>query len=165
MAGMNKGSTIFTIIILSCFAVQLTAQKKQDSISIGTKQQNKEDNRLDKKPHRSPLQAVCFSAVVPGGGQLYTQQYLRAVAFAGGLGYLGYCYHREDTSAIGNPDQDDYNYHNKRRRKYKWWFAGIWILSLADAYVDAHMFKFDERSEPGISLDISPTTIYLTKRF
>ena len=124
----------------------------------------KEKNE-EKKPHRSPLLSVCFSAALPGGGQLYTQQYLKAAIFAGGLGYLGYCYNREDQAAIGNPIQDDYNYHNQRRRNYKWWFIGIWTLSLADAYVDAHMFKFDEHSEPDLSLQVTPGSVALVKRF
>jgi len=124
-----------------------------------------QEAREVKKPKRSPLLAVCFSAACPGGGQLYTQQYLRAAVFAGGLGYLGYCYDREDKAAIGNPDQDDYNYHNERRRTYKWWFIGIWTLSLADAYVDAHMFKFDQHSEPDLSLQVAPGSVALVKRF
>lgn len=140
---------LFWVIILPLFSSQIFAQATKE----------------EKIPHRSPLLAVCFSAVFPGGGQLYTQQYFRAAAFAGGLGYLGYCYNREDKAAIGNPDQDDYNYHNERRRTYKWWFIGTWTLSLADAYVDAHMFKFDEHSEPGISLQVSPWSVALAKRF
>lgn len=124
-----------------------------------------QETREINKPKRSPLLAVCFSSVFPGGGQLYTQQYLRAAAFAGGLGYLGYCYNREDKAAIGNPVQDDYNYHNARRRKYKWWFIGVWTVSLADAYVDAHMFKFNEHSEPELSLQVTPGSVALVKRF
>jgi hypothetical protein len=124
-----------------------------------------QDTKEVKKPKRSPLLAVCFSSVFPGGGQLYTQQYLRAAGFAGGLGYLGYCYNREDKAAIGNPDQDDYNYHNDRRRTYKWWFIGVWAMSLADAYVDAHLFKFDEHSEPELSLQMAPGSIAICKKF
>lgn len=146
---MKITKMLFWVIILSLSLNQIFAQ--------GIKE--------EKIPHRSPLLAVCFSAAFPGGGQLYTQQYLRAAAFAGGLGYLGYCYNREDKAAIGNIDQDDYNYHNERRRTYKWWFIGIWTLSLADAYVDAHMFKFDERSEPGISLQVTPWSVALAKKF
>lgn len=119
----------------------------------------------DQVPRRSPLLAVCLSAAVPGGGQLYTQQYLRAAAFAAGLGYLGYSYRREDLAAVGNADQDDYNYHDARRRKYKWWFIGIWTLSLADAYVGAHLFKFDQHSEPSLSLQAGPGNLSLVKRF
>ncbi len=149
MADMKIKKTLFWAMAVVVFSGGLSAQQVKE----------------EKKPHRSPLLSVCFSAVLPGGGQLYTQQYLRAVVFAGGLGYLGYCYNREDQAAIGNPIQDDYNYHNERRRNYKWWFIGIWTLSLADAYVDAHMFKFDEHSEPELSLQITPWSVALAKRF
>lgn len=135
------------------------------STLLATGSAQAEEPRSDQVPRRSPLLAVCLSAAVPGGGQLYTQQYLRAAAFAGGLGYLGYSYRREDLAAVGNPDPDDYNYHDARRRKYKWWFIGIWTLSLADAYVDAHLFKFDQHSEPSLSLKFGPDGLSLVKIF
>ena len=149
MADMKIKKILFWAIAIMVFSGRMFAQQIKE----------------DKKPHRSPLLSVCFSAVLPGGGQLYTQQYLKTAIFAGGLGYLGYCYNREDQAAIGNPVQDDYNYHNERRRTYKWWFIGIWTLSLADAYVDAHMFKFDEHSEPELSLQVAPGSVALVKRF
>ncbi len=149
MADMKIRRIFYWTVLMALLSNQLPAQEKRE----------------EKKPHRSPLLSVCFSAVFPGGGQLYTQKYFRAAAFAGGLGYLGYCYNREDQAAIGNPDQDDYNYHNERRRTYKWWFIGAWTMSLADAYVDAHMFKFDQHSEPELSLQVTPGSVALVKRF
>ncbi len=149
MANMKSKKVLLWVIAVTVFPGVISAQLVKE----------------EKKPHRSPLLSVCFSAALPGGGQLYTQQYLKAAVFAGGLGYLGYCYNREDQAAIGNLVQDDYNYHDQRRRKYKWWFIGIWTLSLADAYVDAHMFKFDEHGEPDLSLQVAPGSVALVKRF
>jgi hypothetical protein len=144
------------------------------------KQTAKPDDRSDKVPHRAPALALALSAVVPGGGQLYTQKFIRAAAFAGALGYFGYGYWREDramrrdvsagnaalTDAEAIAYYDSYSRHYENRRTYQWWGIGIWLFSLADAYVDAHLFKFDERAaEPAISLQAAPAGIALSARF
>ncbi|MCU0607074.1 MAG: DUF5683 domain-containing protein [Candidatus Edwardsbacteria bacterium] len=134
-------------------------------------------DRTDKVPRRYPLVALSLSAVFPGGGQLYTQKYLRAAAFAGTIGYCGYHFWREDremrrlesaapatrNDSLANAVQ--YDYHYEGRRGFQWWGIGIWLFSLADAYVDAHLFKFDERSDPAITLRAAPDGIALCARF
>ncbi|MDI6739597.1 MAG: DUF5683 domain-containing protein [Candidatus Edwardsbacteria bacterium] len=139
------------------------------------------DDRSDKVPHRYPLVSMACSAVFPGGGQLYTQKYFRAAAFAGTLGYLGYRYYKEDklmnrefdlavrTGNSNSPEfilhAENYYAHYDNRRTFQWWFVGIWLFSLADAYVDAHMFKFDERAEPKLSLQATPASLSLSAKF
>lgn len=134
-------------------------------------------DRTDRVPHRYPLVALSLSAVFPGGGQLYTQKYLRAAAFAGAIGYCGYGYWREDremrrlasaalptlSDSLANAAQ--YEYHYGGRRGFQWWGIGIWLFSLADAYVDAHLFRFDERAEPAIVLRAAPDGFALCARF
>ena len=133
-------------------------------------------DRSDKVPHRYPLVAALCS-IVPGGGQLYTQKYYRAAAFAGTLGYLGYRYYREDramnrelaalplTLADSLYHSTQYDQHYQARRSAFWWGFGVWLFSLADAYVDAHMFKFDDRAEPRIVLRAAPAGLALSAKF
>ncbi len=137
-------------------------------------------DRSDKVPQRSPMLAMGLSAVFPGGGQLYCQRYLRAAAFAGAIGFFGYGYWREDRAmrddvAAGNAatdgaallaHRDSYYRHYDNRRANQWWGIGIWLFSLADAYVGAHLFKFDERAEePAVGLRAAPGGLAFGMRF
>lgn len=138
----------------------------------------KPEDRSDKVPHRYPMAALALSAVFPGGGQLYTQKYFRAAAFAGAIAYFGYGYYREDrairreltetplTLSDSLAHAANYDFHYESRRGYMWWGIGIWLFSMADAYVDAHMFKFDERAqEPTIGLRATPNSLALSAKF
>lgn len=116
-------------------------------------------------PRRSPALAVALSAAFPGGGQLYTRDYLKAGAFAGALGYIGYRYLKEDRAAKAAPSDYVWWDHDWERRKYKWWGIGVWLVSMADAYVGAHLYKFDEQSEPEVSLQAGPGYAALAWRF
>ena len=116
-------------------------------------------------PKRSPALAVALSAALPGGGQFYTGNYLKAGAFAGALGYIGLRYLKEDRAAKSAETPYDWWNHDAYRRDYKWWFIGVWLVSMADAYVDAHLYKFDEQSEPDLSLKAGPGYAALAWRF
>jgi hypothetical protein len=137
-------------------------------------------DRSDKVPHRYPMVALALSGVFPGGGQLYTQKYFRAAAFAGALAYFGYGYCREDramgrevdlansaaTAAEFLQHRDSYYAHYDNRRSFQWWGVGVWLFSMMDAYIDAHMFKFDERAqEPRIGLRAGPNSLALSTKF
>jgi hypothetical protein len=117
-----------------------------------------------KKPHRSAFLAVSFSAVFPGGGQLYTQNYLKAAGFAGALGYLGHNWYAANKQyQNSSPAEEDFYY--QRRRKYMLWTIGVWLGSLADAYVSAHLYKFNQNAEPRVTLVIDRNKLALAGRF
>lgn len=117
-----------------------------------------------KKPHRSAFLAVSFSAVIPGGGQLYTQNYLKAAGFAGTLGYLGYKWYKYDKDYM-NSSWADEDYYYQKRRKYMLWTIGVWLGSLADAYVSAHLYKFNQNAEPRVTFVIDRNKLALAGRF
>ncbi len=50
---------------------------------------------------------------------------------------------------------DDYSEHYDRRQTLVWWALAVGILSVADAYVDAHFIGFDDPAGPGTS-DLEP---------
>jgi hypothetical protein len=117
-----------------------------------------------KKPHRSAFLAVSFSAVIPGGGQLYTQNYLKAAGFAGALGYVGYNWYKYDNDYMTSSWADE-DYYYQKRRKYMLWTIGVWLGSLADAYVSAHLYKFNQNAEPRVTLVIDRNKLALAGRF
>ena len=94
---------------------------------------------LSDKPLKSPMGAVLRSAVLPGWGQFYTKHYFKAgLAFPlnATLAYYIYDYNRRYHST-NNTD-----FRNKRNL-YTWYFALAYLVTMADAYVDAYLYKFN----------------------
>ena len=108
--------------------------------------------RASKADVKSPVKAVFLSAVFPGGGQIYTRNYWRAA----GLGTV-------EVSLAGAAmvevwrmnkatDQAEIDQHFEKQRSLWWWTAGVGAFSMVDAYVDAHLYRFDEQGGMAIRL-------------
>jgi hypothetical protein len=102
---------------------------------------------------KSPLKAVFLSAVFPGGGQIYTRNYWKAAALgatetalAGAALYQVWQMNRATSQA-------EIDSHFETQRSLWWWTAGVWAFSLADAYVDAQLYKFDEQGKVAVRLN------------
>lgn len=97
---------------------------------------------------KNPNTALFLSAL-PGGGQFYTHNYLKAGIFALSQGvaagittYL--LVQRNNAQKRGDTWDADYYYNEA----YNWfWIDGVvWSLSMMDAYVSAHFYKFREQA-------------------
>jgi hypothetical protein len=95
---------------------------------------------LSDKPVKSPWGAVLRSAIVPGWGQVYNESYLKAAGYLAVDGYLFYKIREND---IKYRDTDNKTFRN-RRSKYSWYFGVAYLLTMADAYAGAYLFKFDK---------------------
>ncbi len=94
---------------------------------------------LSDRPLKSPWGAVLRSAILPGWGQIYTGHYLKApVAFALNSFMVYQIYHYEQEWRR----EKNEGFRNKRNL-YTWYFALTYVLTMADAYVDAWLYKFD----------------------
>jgi len=103
---------------------------------------------------KSPFWAGFSSVLLPGGGQFYSENELRGLLFfftQGSLLGMTLYEHVKTEDAWrryengGNREAyEDYSYHFDRRYNLLWWDAAVWFLSVADAYVDAHMYRFKE---------------------
>ena len=107
---------------------------------------------------QSPGQAALKSFVLPGWGQAGNGQWLKSGIFFGayaGLLAWGISLNQEKQDAVGSlhaaPDslQGYWEAEVSRlddSRNAKYWFAGATLLlSVVDAYVDAHLRGFDDR--------------------
>ncbi len=94
---------------------------------------------------RSPGRAILFSTLLPGGGQFYTENYIKGTIFLFGEGALFYF-------TLKEKDRD-------KRSNFIWWTAAVHIFNIADAYVSAHFYKFKQNKR--ISLFFSPARISL----
>ena len=91
------------------------------------------------EPVKSPTGAALRSAILPGWGQLYNQKPYKAVFFFSLNAYLVY-------QIISNDHQFDKTgkrFYKRRRDNHSWYFGLSYLLTLADAYVDAYLFGFE----------------------
>lgn len=142
---------LLLLLALSAGAVEVVAQA--DTTRSGDDSTATTDFVMTK----SPTAAVLWG-LLPGGGQVYTEQYWKVPLFlvpigtfvGFGLYYNGECNRFDDEAlALGSAAPGFSlaiaNRENARdNRDVMYAFAGgIWILSLVDAYVGAHLFDFD----------------------
>lgn len=110
---------------------------------------------------REPYRAMLYSAVFPGGGQIYNHAWLKAGLVMGVQGYLigSAIYHdgkRRDFDELAGNTQDIYQQqeYEARSKEYRdalnndiWWIGITAGLSVIDAYVDAHLYDFESQKE------------------
>ena len=95
------------------------------------------------QPLKSPRGAMLRSLVVPGWGQFYNEKYVKAgLVFATSsfliyhIGWYQYKW-KEDKNKT----------YRGKRNLYSWYTLLAYLLNMADAYVDASLYKFDESME------------------
>jgi len=130
----------------------------------------------EKERIHSPTKATILSALVPGLGQIYNRKYWKLPIVYGAIGTT--VYYIKDNHQKMNLFRDEYirlrdlnhrtpgqenvmdyylNAVNFYRRRYELsWFslAGVYVLNILDAAVDAHLFSFDVTED--ISLNWQP---------
>jgi hypothetical protein len=108
---------------------------------------------------KSPVGAVIRSGLVPGWGQLYNEQYLKSglvFVMEGVLVGAAVVEHRRsqddlrESKDLSRSDEQReaawlrYSRRIDKRNTYLWYLAGAKFLSMVDAYVDAHLYRFEE---------------------
>jgi hypothetical protein len=106
---------------------------------------------------KSPSGAMLRSLVFPGWGQFYNEKYLKSLivfgieaGFAASISYQNDQVKRYEKKE----DSDAAKFFRNDRNRLIWWLAGIVLVSMGDAYVDAHLFNYDISRD--ISVNLSP---------
>ena len=126
-----------------------------------------------------PRKAILFAAILPGLGQVYNKKYWKLPLVYGGFvgfGYgvnfyqTGYRKYKDelfdvlesnDASAISNSGFNESQLRtivDKYRRERDFFMilmAGMYLLQMVDAHVDAHLKEFD--LNPNLQVSIQPT--------
>lgn len=131
----------------------------------------------------SPRKATLYSAVIPGLGQVYNRKYWKVPIVYAGMGTCAYFalysnkrYNefREAWKSLNETDPggtvifDNYlyslngleagkNYFRRNRDLFTIFTAGVYILNIVDANVDAHLFDFDVSDN--LTLNFRPAMI------
>jgi hypothetical protein len=104
---------------------------------------------------KSATVAMLSSMVLPGLGQLYNGRKYKAMIATGIFTYyLGTAWFEQKKSqeylvgrdalppnTIAWQNQDIlYNFHKDNAVTYLWWSGAVWLITVLDAYVDAHLY-------------------------
>lgn len=158
-----------TVIIIFCSVYSSWAQE------TGDKQQQKV--LLQEQQVHSPHKATMYSAVVPGLGQIYNKKYWKLPVIYGLTGVFIYAFdfnnnqYNKYKNAYAEFDTGERvefeGYTNKEiilRLKDNYrrnrdlnviLLAGVYMLNIIDATVDAHLFNYDISED--LSLNIQPS--------
>lgn len=94
-------------------------------------------------PVKSPWGAVARSAMIPGWGQLYNEQYIKSA-----LTFTAIFYFARNVYLNNQRYKDTGESKFKDRRSTNSWYLGLaYALTMIDAFIDASLFKFNESIE------------------
>lgn len=136
---------------------------------------------LNWRMRHKPARAVLFSALLPGAGQIYNRKYWKAPIVWGGIGLSIYFirqntkeYERYRDGYVALVDDDPTTvsefdggnassvrdvadtYHKWRDMSFLA-LAGVYLLNVVDASVDAHFVRFDVGED--LSLNLAPAPL------
>lgn len=99
---------------------------------------------------KSPRGAMLRSAFVPGWGQWYNNQKLKAlIVFGCEMTLVGSAVYYNQLAARSTTEYEREFYADNRSR-FLWWLLAAHLINILDAYVDAHLWDFD--AGPDLSL-------------
>jgi len=115
---------------------------------------------------KSSLKAVGLSAILPGAGQVYTEQYWKVPVILGLGGYWVYEWSRNNdryhefrdlyaASIVTTPPQGDGRYlslrefYRDQRDSFTWYLGALYLLNVVDAFVGAELYDFDVSPDLG----------------
>ncbi|WP_369047570.1 DUF5683 domain-containing protein [Tenacibaculum sp. UWU-22] len=172
-----------TLICIVFFTISVTAQK--DSTVIKTKQQLIKSSRYNPL---SPSKAAFFSAVFPGGGQIYNKKYWKAPIVWAAIGTSIYFYvdnsnaydrYRKAFKLRKQGLQDEFTLDDGtvllstaglenaqkvlRKNKDLSLLVGalLYVLQIVEASVNAHLLQFDTNDNLSINTTITPDPIFV----
>ncbi|RKZ25650.1 hypothetical protein DRQ29_06005 [bacterium] len=157
---------LITIIISSfCFIWGQSVQSPEKS-------QGETDTISETHFAPKPTVAALLSTAIPGAGQIYDRDFWHAPIFILAESYClwrAYDFNSQADSLWNlrnslDPESSQYSqtgtefdHSTANRNTYLWIFAGVKFLDIVDAYVGAHLFKFQDKMNPPLSLSFVPT--------
>ena len=128
-------------------------------------------------PQKSPMNAVAYSLLFPGLGQIYVESYWKVPVIVGAAGFFTYQIIHNNTLYSDKAAEYDAaiaagksafsaevtllkrqkDFYNNNRDLNALWLLGVYGIAAVDAYVGAHLFDFDVSDN--LSLRILPDPI------
>jgi hypothetical protein len=174
-----RSSLTYGCVLSGCLALAQQDSVITDSATVRTFDLSSDS--LDWRMRHKPRRATLYSAILPGAGQIYNRKYWKAPIVWGGLGLSIYFiqhntkeYERYRDGYVAMIDNDPNTvsefdganatsvrdvadtYHKWRDLSYLA-LAGVYILNVVDASVDAHFVRFDVGKD--LSLNVVPAPL------
>lgn len=169
---------VLTLCLLSFVLCVYAQDPEKPEVIIDTVKSAPDTVELKSYASRyDPRKAIMYAAVLPGLGQVYNKKYWKLPLVYGGFigfGYgisfyqKGYTKYKaelfdiletqEPISASGYTEDQLRNIVNKYRRERDFMIilmAGMYLLQMVDAHVDAHLKEFD--LNPNLHVRLQPT--------
>jgi len=113
----------------------------------------------------SPRKATLLAMALPGAGQIYNRKYWKAPIVYAGLGgslyaigmFRGNMRSLNDSKTPSPLLLEDRDNQRSRRDVAILCLAGVYVLQVLDAVVDAHFYKFNINDKIGIEWNAAPT--------
>jgi hypothetical protein len=135
---------------------------------IGVRPDTTADSLLASPRKHSPALAMGLSAILPGAGQVYNRSFWKVPVIAGLGGYFVYEFLKNNRTYKDYRDQYQESlltnpagsrgllrgreFYKDQRDSFGWYFFILYVINIADAYVDASLFDFDVSSTLAIRL-------------
>ncbi|MBD3387023.1 hypothetical protein GF407_19120 [candidate division KSB1 bacterium] len=128
-------------------------------------QQTSTDTTTTGDDYPSPGGAMWRSLVVPGWGQAYNKKWLKTGIFAAaeiGLAANAIVQNQYKQKATNWAEEE---YYRNNRSLSVWWLAGVILYSMGDAYVDAHLYHFDDEKSLTLNIKMENHILLTTMTF
>lgn len=162
--------SLFALLLFLTPSLQLHAQVIPDTLEADSLEvpsvvpfeqivASRVDTAQSYTPTKSPGLAMLLSAVVPGAGQVYNESYWKApIALGFGLYFTSQWLHynrltrdareRYQESLVTIPGGDGLQlrlreFYKDQRDTFAWYFFILYMINVADAYVDASLYDFN----------------------
>ena len=138
----GRGNRLSIFVLLLTFGVVAGVRAEAD--------RQTQPSRGDSTAVKNPKAAMLRSLLVPGWGQFYNGQWLKGVLIAGAeIGLTANAVVLNQWAQQTTDEVERFYYQDSRNLSY-WLLAGTVLFSVVDAFVDAHLYHFDE--SPDLSL-------------
>ena len=104
---------------------------------------SQDTTQVDSVKVKSPMGALVRSMLVPGWGQFYNEQPRKGVLILSMELLLSGAVVYEDRQTS----------ERQQRNTFFLWFLGVFLYNLADAYVEAHLYGFEEKEAEMVGLN------------
>ncbi|MFP4460246.1 MAG: DUF5683 domain-containing protein [Candidatus Zixiibacteriota bacterium] len=147
-----------------------TLESSKDSIDFTEIETDSLDTDISEKQpsfRPKPKLSALFSGLCPGAGQAYNRKYIKAAFFIAAEAttiYFAMEHHKKAQDAYGlrnvydegsseyNQARADFNESIDDRNLMIWITAGVHLINVLDAYVDAHLAPFPDEVDAEIAL-------------
>jgi len=151
------GINLFVLIqLLWGFNFLLAQTSPVDSTQVQTGEVDSPSAAKTPLKKNSPRGAVIRAVIFPGWGQWYNEKRFKALlVFGTEVGFASAAiWHNQQVVKSWKDYEDIYKeFHINMRNQFVWYLAGAILYSMADAYVDAHLYHFDESTDLSFQFD------------